>query len=175
MFGKTTRVFLQCYLLVLSILPEFYAHVALCWSYVLFVRSIVCWFLLFVLHQTGEYSRAFRQKPQEPMISLLVGLSYLQIACQKFAFRRNSTIVQVKQYGCSSFILRLFLICNFCFPLKLSLGHVILWLIHKNIAPFFFHECFLLPSRVYITCTETRSSDDFLSWCMRFHGWRTKV
>ena len=76
------------------------------------------------------------------MISLLVGLSYLQIACQKFAFRRNSIIVQVNQYGCSSFILRLFLICNFCFRLKLSLGHVILSFIHKNIAPFFFTNVF---------------------------------
>ena len=127
---------------VLPIGPQYSSRILCTCSFVLILRFVCEINCLLILHQTGEYSRAFRQKPQEPMISLLVGLSYLQIACQKFAFRRNSIIVQVNQYGCSSFILRLFLICNFCFRLKLSLGHVILSFIHKNIAPFFFTNVF---------------------------------
>ena len=44
----------------------------------------------------GEYARAFRQKPVEPMVSLLMGLCFLQLACQKFQFGRNGSIVQVR-------------------------------------------------------------------------------
>lgn len=45
---------------------------------------------------SGEYARAFRQKPLEPMVSLLMGLSFLQMGCQKFQYGRNATIVQVR-------------------------------------------------------------------------------
>lgn len=44
----------------------------------------------------GEYARAFRQKPVEPMVSLLMGLCFLQMACQKFQYGRNGSIVQVR-------------------------------------------------------------------------------
>ncbi|XP_046844489.1 general transcription factor 3C polypeptide 3-like isoform X1 [Xenia sp. Carnegie-2017] len=42
----------------------------------------------------GEYARAFRQKPLDPMVSLLMGLSFIQMACQKFQYCRNASIVQ---------------------------------------------------------------------------------
>lgn len=52
--------------------------------------------LVLFLFKLGEYARAFRQKPMEPMVSLLMGLCFLQMACKKSQYGRNASIVQVR-------------------------------------------------------------------------------
>lgn len=42
----------------------------------------------------GEYVRAFRQKPDDPFISLCLGLQYIHLACQRFPRNRHSCVVQ---------------------------------------------------------------------------------
>lgn len=43
----------------------------------------------------GEFSRAFRCWPEYPLISLLLGVSYLHLACQKFHSTKHSSILHV--------------------------------------------------------------------------------
>jgi len=42
----------------------------------------------------GEYVRAFRQKPDDPLITLCLGLQYVHLACQRFPRNRHSCVVQ---------------------------------------------------------------------------------
>lgn len=44
----------------------------------------------------GEYVRAFRQKPDDPLITLCLGLQYVHLACQRFPRNRHSCVVQVR-------------------------------------------------------------------------------
>ncbi|KAK2168890.1 hypothetical protein LSH36_13g03043 [Paralvinella palmiformis] len=48
-------------------------------------------------HALGEYVSALKQTPHDPLLNLLVGITYFHLASQKFAARRNSLIIQ----GCS--------------------------------------------------------------------------
>merc|ERR1712013_112835 len=41
----------------------------------------------------GEFSRAFREWPQYPLNSLLLGVSYLHLSCQKFHKTRHTSIL----------------------------------------------------------------------------------
>ena len=50
--------------------------------------SRCCW-------SPGEYIRAFRQKPTDPLLSLLLAIQYIHLACQKFPRSRHSCIIQV--------------------------------------------------------------------------------
>jgi len=42
----------------------------------------------------GEYVRAFRQIPHDPLVTLCLGLQYVQLACQRFPRSRHSCVVQ---------------------------------------------------------------------------------
>ncbi|XP_068727355.1 general transcription factor 3C polypeptide 3-like [Montipora capricornis] len=42
----------------------------------------------------GEYVRAFRQVPHDPLVTLCLGLQYLHLACQRFPRSRHSCVVQ---------------------------------------------------------------------------------
>lgn len=42
----------------------------------------------------GEYVRAFRQAPEDPLISLCLGLQYIHLACQRFPRNRHFCVVQ---------------------------------------------------------------------------------
>ena len=43
----------------------------------------------------GEYVRAFRQVPHDPLVTLCLGLQYLHLACQRFPRSRHTCVVQV--------------------------------------------------------------------------------
>jgi general transcription factor 3C polypeptide 3 (transcription factor C subunit 4) len=45
----------------------------------------------------GEYMSAFKQDPDNPLIALMLGLTFVHMACQKFSARKHSLVVQVKQ------------------------------------------------------------------------------
>jgi general transcription factor 3C polypeptide 3 (transcription factor C subunit 4) len=40
---------------------------------------------------------AFKQDPDNPLIALMLGLTFVHMACQKFSARKHSLVVQVKQ------------------------------------------------------------------------------
>eukprot|EP00795_Rhopilema_esculentum_P004300 gene4300-20500_t len=42
----------------------------------------------------GEYIRAFRMKPRDPMLSLCIGITYLHLACQRFTKHRHTSVLQ---------------------------------------------------------------------------------
>ncbi|XP_022109429.1 general transcription factor 3C polypeptide 3-like isoform X2 [Acanthaster planci] len=42
----------------------------------------------------GEYTRGFRQKPDDPFLTFMIGISICHIACQKYTTKRHSLIVQ---------------------------------------------------------------------------------
>lgn len=46
---------------------------------------------------SGEYVRAFRQIPHDPLVTLCLGLQYVQLACQRYPRSRHSCVVQVKE------------------------------------------------------------------------------
>ena len=51
--------------------------------------------ILTFLLSLGEYVRAFRQAPNDPLVMLCLGLQYIHLACQRFARNRHSCVVQV--------------------------------------------------------------------------------
>jgi hypothetical protein len=40
---------------------------------------------------------AFKQDPDNPLIALMLGLTFVHMACQKFSARKHSLVVQVKK------------------------------------------------------------------------------
>ena len=48
-------------------------------------------------HALGEYVTAFRQDPDDPMLSLCIGVTFIHMASQKFASKRHSLTIQ----GCA--------------------------------------------------------------------------
>ncbi len=48
-------------------------------------------------YSLGEYMSAFKQDPDNPLIALMLGLTFVHMACQKFSARKHSLVVQVKQ------------------------------------------------------------------------------
>ena len=57
-------------------------------------------FLVFLdkilFYNAGEYIRAFRQTPLDPLVSLCLGLQYLHLASQRFPRHRHTCVIQVK-------------------------------------------------------------------------------
>uniref|UniRef100_A0A8C1LNV2 General transcription factor IIIC, polypeptide 3 n=2 Tax=Cyprinus carpio TaxID=7962 RepID=A0A8C1LNV2_CYPCA len=45
-------------------------------------------------HALGQYMQAFRNQPDHPLHSLVVGLTFFHMACQKFVMKRHPLIVQ---------------------------------------------------------------------------------
>ena len=48
-------------------------------------------------YSLGEYMTAFKQEPDNPLIALMLGLSFTHMACQKFSAKKHSLVVQVRQ------------------------------------------------------------------------------
>ncbi len=48
-------------------------------------------------YSLGEYMSAFKQEPQNPMIALMLGLTFTHMACQKFSAKKHSLVVQVEK------------------------------------------------------------------------------
>ncbi|KAI0230463.1 General transcription factor 3C polypeptide 3 [Lamellibrachia satsuma] len=46
-------------------------------------------------HALGEYVAAFRQLPDDPLLSLCIGITYIHMACQKFASSKHELTTQV--------------------------------------------------------------------------------
>ena len=44
---------------------------------------------------SGEYVAALKQNPADPLLSLCIGITFVHMACQKFASRRHALVVQV--------------------------------------------------------------------------------
>ena len=57
-------------------------------------KTLVIQFLSVFLF-LGEYVRAFRQVPHDPLVTLCLGLQYLHLACQRFPRSRHTCVVQV--------------------------------------------------------------------------------
>uniref|UniRef100_A0A8C1ZGR7 General transcription factor IIIC, polypeptide 3 n=1 Tax=Cyprinus carpio TaxID=7962 RepID=A0A8C1ZGR7_CYPCA len=53
-------------------------------------------------HALGQYMQAFRNQPDHPLHSLVVGLTFFHMACQKFVMKRHPLIVQVQYDVCVS-------------------------------------------------------------------------
>ncbi|KAK2171464.1 hypothetical protein NP493_1062g00073 [Ridgeia piscesae] len=45
-------------------------------------------------HALGEYVAAFRQLPDDPLLSLCIGITYIHMACQKFATSKHELTTQ---------------------------------------------------------------------------------
>jgi len=45
-------------------------------------------------HSLGEYVAALKQCPEDPLINLLIGVTFIHMASQKFATKRHSLVVQ---------------------------------------------------------------------------------
>jgi general transcription factor 3C polypeptide 3 (transcription factor C subunit 4) len=43
----------------------------------------------------GEYVSSLRQNPDDPMLNLLVGMTFVHLASQKFALKRHALVTQV--------------------------------------------------------------------------------
>jgi hypothetical protein len=41
---------------------------------------------------------AFKLDPENPLIALMLGLTFVHMACQKFSARKHSLVVQVKTW-----------------------------------------------------------------------------
>ena len=52
---------------------------------------------IFYFYNAGEYIRAFRQTPLDPLVSLCLGLQYLHLASQRFPRHRHTCVIQVKK------------------------------------------------------------------------------
>ena len=50
-----------------------------------------------LFYNSGEYIRAFRQTPLDPLVSLCLGLQYLHLASQRFPRHRHTCVIQVKK------------------------------------------------------------------------------
>ena len=50
-----------------------------------------------LFYNAGEYIRAFRQTPLDPLVSLCLGLQYLHLASQRFPRHRHTCVIQVKK------------------------------------------------------------------------------
>ncbi|CAH1774088.1 unnamed protein product [Owenia fusiformis] len=48
-------------------------------------------------HALGEYVMAFRKDSSNPLISLMIGVTYFHLACQKFQTKRHTIVIQ----GCT--------------------------------------------------------------------------
>ena len=46
-------------------------------------------------HSLGEYVAALKLSPDDPLINLLIGVTFIHMASQKFATKRHSLVVQV--------------------------------------------------------------------------------
>ena len=46
-------------------------------------------------HSLGEYVAALKQSPDDPLLNLLIGITFIHMASQKFATKRHSLVVQV--------------------------------------------------------------------------------
>jgi general transcription factor 3C polypeptide 3 (transcription factor C subunit 4) len=45
-------------------------------------------------YSLGEYMSAFKQDPTNPMVALMLGLTFTHMACQKFSAKKHSLVVQ---------------------------------------------------------------------------------
>ena len=55
--------------------------------------------IAFIFLISGEFSRAFREWPTYPLNSLLLGISYLHLSCQKFHETRHTSILHVSYFS----------------------------------------------------------------------------
>ena len=46
-------------------------------------------------YSLGEYMSVFKQEPRNPMVALMLGLTFTHMACQKFSAKKHSLVVQV--------------------------------------------------------------------------------
>ena len=46
-------------------------------------------------HSLGEYVAALKQTPDDPLLNLLIAVTFIHMASQKFATKRHSLVVQV--------------------------------------------------------------------------------
>ena len=47
-------------------------------------------------HSLGEYVAALKQSPDDPLLNLLIAVTFIHMASQKFATKRHSLVVQVR-------------------------------------------------------------------------------
>jgi len=52
-------------------------------------------YALFAGVMSGEYTASLRQKPNDPLLHLVIGLAYLHLASQKFSSKRHLLVTQV--------------------------------------------------------------------------------
>ena len=50
----------------------------------------ICWWLL-----TGEYVAVLRKCPEDPLVNLCIGLTFIHLAGQKFSSKKHSLFTQV--------------------------------------------------------------------------------
>ena len=55
-------------------------------------------------YSLGEYMSVFKQEPKNPMVALMLGLTFTHMACQKFSAKKHSLVVQVGFARCTRFI-----------------------------------------------------------------------
>ena len=82
-------------------------------------------------HALGEYVNVFRQDPENPLTSLLIGITFIHMASQKFAGHRHSLTVQ----GCA-FLNQYLELRGECQESFFNLGRAV-------------HQLGLLPAAVY--------------------------
>ncbi len=73
---------------------EFFLQIH-CMSYSICLLNFSFSFVTCASLLSGEYVAALRKDSQDPLVSLCIGITFIHLASQKFARRRNSLIVQV--------------------------------------------------------------------------------
>ena len=59
---------------------------------------VIYFSFFFLQYSLGEYMSAFKQDPSNPMVALMLGLTFTHLACQKFSAKKHSLVVQVRTY-----------------------------------------------------------------------------
>lgn len=60
---------------------------------------------------SGEYVSSLRQSPEDPMLNLLIGVTFVHLASQKFALKRHALVTQVTCHSHSWKLIALWKLC----------------------------------------------------------------
>uniref|UniRef100_A0A674D5B4 General transcription factor IIIC, polypeptide 3 n=1 Tax=Salmo trutta TaxID=8032 RepID=A0A674D5B4_SALTR len=106
-------------------------------------------------HALGQYVQAFRSKPDEPLYSLCVGLTFFHMASQKFVVKRHPLILQG-----FSFLWRYVELRGHCQESMYNLGRALQQMGLAHLAIHYYHKALSFPPltlEVYTTDTPRHS------------------
>ncbi|KTG38746.1 hypothetical protein cypCar_00027147, partial [Cyprinus carpio] len=110
-------------------------------------------------HALGQYMQAFRNQPDHPLHSLVVGLTFFHMACQKFVMKRHPLIVQVQVFFIPVALCDL---RGHCQGLCIISGRALHQAWTRSLSHSYYEKALTLP---HSTWKQSQEEVKALSWC----------